>query len=268
MGLVHAVAVRLPITAGLRPLLRLAAWTRTVEARYLRNPAHRRYIKAGVDFLCGAGSAVLAITINGSGFTREFVHILALANVVGTSLVAADAITDGYRSMWRYTSLPEAKLIAVYSTLLLAGMLVARSLGMLGLSLGSMLLLSLLVLFSCVGVRALRRWQVLAAERAGRLAELEAAPPRRLLLVGAGEHGLSISRDLARTMPGVTLVGFLDDDPAKIGAYLNGARVLGPLSEVLPIVAQYDVTDVIVAMPFAAPERVRAFVAAARLARA
>jgi nucleoside-diphosphate-sugar epimerase len=250
----------MPVTARLRPLLGLVAWTRTLEARHLRNPTHRRYIKAGIDFLCGAVSAVLAITINGSGFTREFVHILALATVVGASLVAADAIADGYRSMWRYTSLPEAELIAGYSILLLAGMLAARSLGMLGLSLGSMLLLTLLVLFSCVGVRALRRWQVIASQRAARLPALEAAPPRRLLFIGAGEHGLSISRDLARTMPGVTLVGFLDDDPAKIGAYLNGARVLGPLSEVLPIVARYDVTEVIVAMPFADPERVRAFV--------
>ena len=82
-----------------------------------------------------------------------------------------------------------------------------------------------------------------------------------MLIVGAGEHGLSICRDLLNGgADDVEVVGFLDDDAAKIGASLNGVPVLGPLSQVLAVAEQDEISEVIVAMPATAPDVVRAFV--------
>jgi len=85
-------------------------------------------------------------------------------------------------------------------------------------------------------------------------------PRRRVLIAGAGEHGLSIARDLQRTAPAVALAGFLDDDPAKSGASANGTAVLGPVRDALEIAERHDVSEVIVAMPSADPEVVRTLV--------
>jgi nucleoside-diphosphate-sugar epimerase len=77
--------------------------------------------------------------------------------------------------------------------------------------------------------------------------------------VGAGEHGLSIGRELMEgAAPGVELIGFLDDDPAKLGALLRGVPVLGPVQDALAIAQDRDVREVIVAMPSVKGSVVRA----------
>src|SRR5574341_208100 len=79
------------------------------------------------------------------------------------------------------------------------------------------------------------------------------------LIVGAGEHGLSIGREIVERRNGVRLAGYLDDDVSKIGAVLNGAPVLGPVRDVLAVCERHRITEVIVAMPSADPTFVRSF---------
>src|SRR5207247_2112496 len=123
--------------------------------------------------------------------------------------------------------------------------------------------LALLTLFNALGLRALRRWQVMRT-KVRRHARYERSPlraPRRVLIVGAGRRGLSIGRELTeRGTEAIELAGYLDDDPAKREAILNGARVLGRVSDALEVCDRYRIAEVIVAMPSAEPEFVRAFV--------
>src|SRR5437764_398568 len=56
------------------------------------------------------------------------------------------------------------------------------------------------------------------------------------------------------------LVGFVADDPAKIGAFLNALPVLGRLSDVLAVAERHRVTEVVVAMPSSDPAVVRSLV--------
>src|SRR6267154_2114656 len=72
--------------------------------------------------------------------------------------------------------------------------------------------------------------------------------------------GFSIGRELlVSAAAGVELVGFLDDDPAKLGAALNGVPVLGRLQDALALAERHHVSEVIVAMPSARPDAVRTF---------
>ena len=51
---------------------------------------------------------------------------------------------------------------------------------------------------------------------------------RRVLIVGAGSAGQMIAREISENGSlGMEQVGFIDDDPAKIGARIQGAKVLG-----------------------------------------
>lgn len=78
----------------------------------------------------------------------------------------------------------------------------------------------------------------------------------RTLVVGAGEAGRALARDLARTPQfGLEPVGFLDDDPVKQEA--GGLPVLGALAATRAVVLARRIEAVVVAIPGLAPDRFR-----------
>jgi len=76
---------------------------------------------------------------------------------------------------------------------------------------------------------------------------------RRILILGAGEIGRKMAGQVnQQTDLGMSLVGFLDDDPQKNG---NGFDVLGTLDEVREVIQQHEVDDVVMALPLSAHQR-------------
>ena len=68
-----------------------------------------------------------------------------------------------------------------------------------------------------------------------------------MLIYGAGETGIQTAAAI-HTARRYTLIGFVDDDPAKIGRSINGAEVWSPLD--LPrVIRDSAVTDVLLAIP-------------------
>jgi exopolysaccharide biosynthesis polyprenyl glycosylphosphotransferase len=71
----------------------------------------------------------------------------------------------------------------------------------------------------------------------------------RVLIVGAGENGRSMAqiyRELSP--PPFNLVGFIDDDPEKIGTSLEGYRVFAGSDRLLDLVEGLNISDVVVAI--------------------
>jgi len=102
------------------------------------------------------------------------------------------------------------------------------------------------LLLSLVGAMAIRLARRYIYEYESRRADFaEKERPRRLLLVGAGKIGANAAKELASD-PSVQIVGFLDDDPRKIGCVVAGAKVLGPSSELTEIVRAEKVDSVLV----------------------
>lgn len=228
----------------------------------IRDGQLRRTVKAAVDFCCGAGAVALALALSDGLAPLGVVRAGLLAGGVGLLVVAAVALSGSHRAIWRYTSLREVIALALASVTVFAALVAVDAVELAPITPATALLIALLMLVSCVGARAFRRWCATEAHRRERRREgPDGRTDRRVLIAGAGEHGLSIGREMAYGgMRGVQLVGFLDDDPAKQGAALNGARVLGPLAEVLAIADRERATDVIVAMPSADFPLVRSFV--------
>ncbi|WP_223757528.1 nucleoside-diphosphate sugar epimerase/dehydratase [Myxococcus sp. RHSTA-1-4] len=81
---------------------------------------------------------------------------------------------------------------------------------------------------------------------------------RRAIIVGAGGAGDLLLRDLRRT-PGSPwhVIGLVDDDPAKHGTRLNGRRVFGPIDSLPELVKKHRVSQVLIAIPTLAPERIQ-----------
>jgi FlaA1/EpsC-like NDP-sugar epimerase len=87
-----------------------------------------------------------------------------------------------------------------------------------------------------------RMWK----ETRGRTELKLAAEP--VLILGAGDAAVSLSKDLAKN-PAWQLVGFLDDDVNKQNFILNGVQVLGSLASIEHWVAHFNIEQVIIAMP-------------------
>jgi FlaA1/EpsC-like NDP-sugar epimerase len=152
-----------------------------------------------------------------------------------------------YRAIFRYTGqaalLTTAKAVAIYGALLLGALLwlrwdnVPRSLGV----------LQPLIFLLLVGAsRALARFWL--AGRSG-----TSAGQGRFLIYGAGLAGAQTAAALAMSGQ-YSLLGFADDDPAKIGRSINGMQVHAGM-DVPALVDKLGVTDILLALPSVTRER-------------
>ncbi|MEA2316334.1 MAG: hypothetical protein QOD44_523 [Solirubrobacteraceae bacterium] len=81
---------------------------------------------------------------------------------------------------------------------------------------------------------------------------------RRLLIVGAGEGGRLVLREIMRNPQlGMDPVGFVDDDPLKRGIRVEGVRVLGTTEHLGRILDEAEPDEITIAIP-SAPGTLRA----------
>lgn len=78
-------------------------------------------------------------------------------------------------------------------------------------------------------------------------ASAEVEQPRKVLIYGAGVAGEQLALSL-RNEQGMTLVGFVDDDPAKIGRRLTRVPIHSG-ETFIELIQSLDVTDVMIAIP-------------------
>jgi FlaA1/EpsC-like NDP-sugar epimerase len=86
------------------------------------------------------------------------------------------------------------------------------------------------------------------------------------LIVGAGEAGAQIARDLLRHGSGPLPAGFVDDDPDKRGKIVAGLPVLGSTAELSRLAAARGIRTLLVALPDAPGSAIRRIVEEARAA--
>ena len=154
-----------------------------------------------------------------------------------------------YRAIFRYTGVDAlyaiSKAMALYAVLLFPLLYwlfwphVPRSIGIL-----QPIFFLLLVSFS----RALARFW-LAGFGTLRRKQSQA----RMLIFGAGVVGVQTAAAIAMTRQ-FKLLGFVDEDPAKIGRTINDLPIFSP-SQVPAMVDQLAVTDILLAIPSASRER-------------
>jgi len=113
---------------------------------------------------------------------------------------------------------------------------------------------------SVIGLLWLCGFTFLAAARLSwRLTSPAAVPQlqKRTIIAGAGEAGVILARDLRRKHSDFKIIGFLDDDQAKIGKMIAGVPVLAELEKIAAMVEKHQISDVLVALPSAPAARVR-----------
>ena len=79
----------------------------------------------------------------------------------------------------------------------------------------------------------------------------------RILIVGAGDTGEVICREIERRKDLGKLVGFVDDDVAKIGSVIHNKKVLGSTDKINEIIDKKKVDMVVIAIPSAKGSNIR-----------
>ncbi|MFN3699333.1 MAG: polysaccharide biosynthesis protein [Dictyoglomus sp.] len=117
---------------------------------------------------------------------------------------------------------------------------------------------ALLLLFS---VRAFTRWLYESKRKNNGIAKFST---KKVILIGAGDAGEKILREIKiHRELNYDVVGFLDDDPKKIGKKIHGVKVLGPIRSLPNIVKELRIQEVIISIPSASVSLIREIVSMA-----
>jgi len=152
-----------------------------------------------------------------------------------------------YRGLWRFASTADLQKIVLAAGL--GALLIPLVLVMLQLQAvvprSVLILYPIVLIFLMAGDRfAYRIW------KEHRLYSPLAALGEPVLIVGAGEAGARLSKELARSRQW-RVVGLLDDDQSKHGRLLRNVDVLGPIADLPTWAAKFGVHKVILALPSA-----------------
>jgi len=163
--------------------------------------------------------------------------------------VFVSSVLGTYRLIWRYICLADAITVSrdycAFTLILLALRFgVPTSLAILQVPLSIIIIELLLSVEGVLSVRALRR--LLHEGFPAKM--LNGNSGSRALLIGAGRTGVLVAKELA-SRGDLRPVGFLDDDPKKMGTVINGLRVFGPLSCLQSVVREYGIQQVIICIP-------------------
>jgi exopolysaccharide biosynthesis polyprenyl glycosylphosphotransferase len=74
----------------------------------------------------------------------------------------------------------------------------------------------------------------------------------RVVIVGAGRAGLELAQRIRAEGSDLTLLGFLDDDPALAGREVEGVPVLGVTTDTARIAGELEADEVLLALPLRA----------------
>ena len=152
-----------------------------------------------------------------------------------------------YTSLWSYAGVPEM------SSLVLACIIssILQAVGMLLLKRSvprSYFFMYAMWLIILVGLSrfAYRLFRTFVQKRT------EKAKSVNVMVIGAGEAGNSLIREMntSRYIQ-KSVMCVIDDDSAKIGNYIHGVKVVGGRDRIIEAAAEYDIDEIIIAMPSA-----------------
>ena len=195
----------------------------------------------------------------------EFLPFLFAALVVKPVVFLALGM---YSQLWRYASVRDllAVLIAVSVSSVAMSALVAA-----GVLSGTIFEFSRAVLvidwlLTLCGTGGLRMAVRLAAENRSRpRSDAVSSAAKRVLVVGAGDAGAMVVREVRRNPQlGMETVAFIDDDSSKLGKHVQGVPVIGRTESLTEAIERFHIAEVIIAMPKATGRVVRAVAEACR----
>ena len=150
-----------------------------------------------------------------------------------------------YRRMWRYATVQD--LLAIVGASLVSAAIITA----VGLYQYLPLPRSMYVI-SCIFKIAAMSFSRLTIKLAHTMNNtVDSAKQNRFLIIGAGDAGVMIAREIKQRNIPSTIVGFVDDNHNKIGKKVLGIDVLGSTEDINNIAQTNQITEIIIAIPSA-----------------
>jgi FlaA1/EpsC-like NDP-sugar epimerase len=159
-----------------------------------------------------------------------------------------------YKRIWRYISTGDILLIIGIITVSLFISILCLNIGK-----GFFLprtLIALTWFFSLTLIGGSRLLWRLYCEKRVRFKKGE----ERILIVGAGDAGEVISREIIRRPDLGELIGFVDDDKEKVGKRIHNKKVLDSIEKIDSVIRNEKIDIVIIAIPSASGKEIRRIV--------
>lgn len=228
-----------------------------------------RLLQIAIDaaIIAAAMSAAFLIRFDGK-LSPVFLHqLLVCMPFLVPMRVAANAVCGVYRRLWRYTGLTEVVELAVSIISVTTVLMLFRAAGHLPvddqqISYGVILTEPAVTFLLLASARVSRRMQTEHQQRR----HWRQPVRRRALVVGAGDAGQMVAREMAhRADAAVDIVGFIDDDPTKVKKRIGKLTVFGTTKDLEKFVEELFIDQVIIAMPSAPAAEIRRIVEACRV---
>jgi FlaA1/EpsC-like NDP-sugar epimerase len=157
-----------------------------------------------------------------------------------------------YKHYWRYASIDELSNVAgltsaavILQTLAFA---VLKSFSVISLPRSLPLLDGLVTLLLIGGIRFSVRALARNKQRSDTLKRRD--PRKKVLIIGAGDAGVSLVQELERNPHmGLLPIAFVDDDPTKLNLRIRGLPVVGDRNVIPDLVHSWRIQTVVIAMP-------------------
>ena len=157
-----------------------------------------------------------------------------------------------YNSVWRFASYSELIRVGISTVITFLFQTVGITLAIQQMPMSYYLFGTIIQFCLIVGIRFSYRFVLL--ERTRRQKE-EEGPLHRIMLIGAGQAGQMIFRDIKNAKETSERVYcFIDDNPNKWGRYIDNVPIFGGRENIMEAVAKFEIEKIYVAIPSADPE--------------
>lgn len=222
--------------------------------------------KLVIELMVWTSITVVAFALRLEGEFNGFIPEIAQATAILAILKSVSIYWFGtFRQSWRNIGFRDLfsllKSISTVSAIFLVGTILLRDIIVIPYSVPFIeYFLSLLILSGIrVGTRFYLVYWNPIYDRA------KSKDSHRVLIAGAGESGNMAAREMFRhPQAGMQPVAFLDDDKSKHGQKFLGIKVVGTIEDMEQAVAQYQIDEILIAMPSESGEVIRRVVEQAR----
>lgn len=219
--------------------------------------SHRKWIKVAIDAIAVALSFVVSLTIRFE-FNIPSTYLANLLLVLPAILLLyllANYMLRIYSGRWKYASFDEllnlVSAATISTAILFLGVLLipgARGYVPISVAIAGGVLSLFIMAFARLQFRLFSEFNMRSGEQVG----------KRVLLVGAGEAGEMVARDMLRHPKyGYSPIGFVDDDLDKRKLVVQGVPVLGSSGDIPKIAKKYDIDEIFITIPSATGDKVR-----------
>ena len=217
----------------------------------------KNFIMIALDLLAINISFILAFFIRFDGIISETIYTyvffkLYLDNIViiSVSKILVFVFFGLYKNLWKYASVRELFLIVSAS---LIGNATVMSIMFFLKNYIPVSIYMLVFLFEVLLIGGLRfAYRGYSSYRSGRMFSRSCVDAKNTLIVGGGDAGAILIKELQKNItPNNLAVAIVDDDKRKIGSTILGVPIIGTRDKIEEICEKKSISEIIIAMPSA-----------------